>query len=214
MRLLLIRHGATINNMEARYTGQLNIPLSEQGMRQVELLGSRLKDAALDALVVSDLLRAQQTAEAVNRYHGLQLQSDPDLREISMGSWEGKTFAELQETVPEHLLRWQDSPTSVAPPGGETLTEFHHRLGRALRRWSDRYKEETVAWVTHGGAIGVLLCHVLSLDLSRRWQFRRDNTSITELDIGPDYVIVMRINDTAHLAGDHLSTSTEKAQVL
>jgi broad specificity phosphatase PhoE len=55
-------------------------------------------------------------------------------------------------------------------------------------------------WVTHGGVISALLCYALDLDLAKRWRFRRDNASITELDVGADYIIVMRVNDTAHLA--------------
>ena len=54
-------------------------------------------------------------------------------------------------------------------------------------------------WVTHGGVISALLCYALDLDLTKRWQFRRDNASITEFDVGADYIIVMRVNDTAHL---------------
>ena len=55
--------------------------------------------------------------------------------------------------------------------------------------------------MTHGGVLGVFLCHVLGMDIRRRWQFRRDNTAIFEFDIGADYCIVMRANDTAHLRG-------------
>ena len=49
--------------------------------------------------------------------------------------------------------------------------------------------------MTHGGVLGMLLCHVLGMDIQRRWQFRRDNTAIFEFDIGDDYCIVMRAND-------------------
>lgn len=214
MRLLLLRHGATQNNIDARYTGQLDIPLSEQGMLQARLLGDRLKDVRLDVIVTSDLLRAQQTAEQINRHHALPVYRDAELREIAMGAWEGKTYAELKESDAEYLKRWQDAPAEVAPPGGETLTVFHARLVHALGRYFERYPDETIAWVTHGGVIGVVLCHVLGLDLSHRWQFRRDNTAITELEIGPDYVIVQRMNDTAHLEHLSVKSGSERAQVL
>jgi broad specificity phosphatase PhoE len=69
-------------------------------------------------------------------------------------------------------------------------------------------------WVTHGGVISALLCYALDLDLKKRWQFRRDNASITELDVGFDYIIVMRVNDTAHLEALPDSELVEDRQAL
>ena len=134
---------------------------------------------------------------------------DPDLREISLGEWEGLTYAEVLERDPERAASWQADSRNVAPPGGETTYQFRDRLVRAYLRWRAAYPEASILWVTHGGAIGVILCYLLGMDLNRRWQFRRDNTAITELDIGTSsldrnatdshYAIVMRLNDTCHL---------------
>ncbi len=217
MRLLLIRHGATNNNLEGRYTGQSDIPLSRLGRLQAEAVAARVSsDAAspVDILVSSDLRRAKQTAHAIARRTGLDISEDADLREISMGRWEGLTYAEIEARYPEELARWQADPLHVAPPEGETLITFRERLVRALRRWRELAPDKTVVWVTHGGAIGILLCEVLGLDLSHRWQFRRDNATITELDVGSDYVILMRTNDGAHLSDIAESEGREVDQVL
>jgi len=71
----------------------------------------------------------------------------------------------------------------------------------ALKRWQSQYPEATVVWATHGGVIGITICHVLGIDLNNRWKFRCDTASITEIDLGRDYAILMRMNDTAHLNG-------------
>lgn len=209
MRLLIARHGATPNNAEARYTGQSDVALSALGERQAEALAQALADERLDGIVSSDLRRARATAEAVARYHDVSLVEDADLREIAMGEWEGQTFAEVMEHSPELMRRWQENAITVAPPGGETVAEFRNRLVRALDRWHAAYSEGTLLWVTHGGAVGVLLCHLLRMDLHQRWQFRRDNAAITEIEIGMRdgrhdqgpvrYAIVNRLNDTSHL---------------
>ncbi|MGO8949818.1 MAG: alpha-ribazole phosphatase [Ktedonobacterales bacterium] len=224
MRLLIVRHGATDHNVQARYTGQSDVSLSSLGELQAEALGRRLAAEKVDAIISSDLTRARSTAEVIVRYNHLPITQDPDLREISMGEWEGLTYAEVWERDPEYAARWQRDPLSIAAPGGETAYQLRDRVVRAFDRWRGIYPEANVLWVTHGGVIGVLLCQLLGMDLSRRWQFRRDNTAINELDVGTTegsdgenyYAIVMRLNDACHLAAtaDGESTVAEARQVL
>lgn len=227
MRLLIARHGATPNNAQARFTGQSDIALNPLGQQQAEALAQALAGERLDGIVCSDLRRARTTAEAVARYHDLPLQEDTDLREIGMGEWEGQSFAEVVAHSPELVRRWHEDAINVAPPGGETIPQFRDRLVRALDRWHTTYPEGTLLWVTHGGVVGVLLCHLLSMDLRLRWQFRRDNTSITELEIGVRegrygqepgrYAIVNRLNDTSHLRAleaEGVMELAEKSQVM
>lgn len=214
MRLLLARHGATPNNAQQRYTGQSDVPLSPLGERQAAALSERLAIERLDCIVASDLSRARATAEAIACHHSLPVQLDPDLREISMGEWEGSTYAELVDREPAALKRWQSDPTSYAPPGGETVAQVRDRLVPALARWQRMHPTGVVVWVTHGGVIGVLLCHLLGLDLNRRWQFRRDNAALTELDLGDDYAILMSLNEHDHLRDLRDGEGVEERQVL
>ncbi len=211
MRLLIVRHGATDHNAQARYTGQSDVVLSSLGELQAEALGRRLAAEKLDAVISSDLSRACSTAEAIVRHNQLPITFDPDLREISMGDWEGLTYSQVWERDPVRAAQWREDSQNVAPSGGETVAAFRDRLMRAFDRWREQYPDASILWVTHGGVIGVLLCQLLGMDLSRRWQFRRDNAAIHELEVGAAtgehtsrenfYAIVMRLNDTEHLAG-------------
>lgn len=214
MRLLIVRHGATANNLQARYTGQADVPLSLLGERQAGALAERLKGERFDVVVTSDLRRARSTAEAVARHLDAPLLEDSALREIAMGAWEGLTHAEALERFPQECTAWEADPLRNAPPGGETLSDFAARIERALKGCYERYPEGRVLWVTHGGLIGVLLCQLLGMSLNRRWQFRRDNAALNQLEIGPDWAVVTTLNDTEHLRGLEDMGEHERAQVL
>jgi alpha-ribazole phosphatase len=199
MRLLLVRHGVTLNNQQARYTGQSDVAISPQGKQQASLLAERLAKEPLDVIVTSDLKRASTTAQIIAEHHEISVYEDAALRELAMGIWEGSTFAEVMARDEELVSRWRNDPISYAPPGGETVAQLHDRIVDALQRWQSRYPEATVLWVTHAGVVGTLICHLLGIDLKNRRKFRCDTTSITEFDVGRDYAILMRMNDTAHL---------------
>lgn len=199
MRLLVVRHGETAFNAEGRFSGQLDIPLSPLGAQQAEALGQRLALERLDVIVASDLQRARATAQAIARHHGLPVEEDVDLREIAFGAWEGETYDEVVARNPAMVQCWEADPTITAPPGGETVTQLHARVVRALDRWYGRSPQSTVLWVVHGGVIEVLLCHVLEVELHRRWEFRHDNAALTEIDVGATGAVVVRLNETYHL---------------
>ena len=206
MRLILVRHGETIYNAQRRFTGQSDVPLNPSGIRQAASLGECLASERLDVIVTSDLERTRVTAEAIARYHGLPIREDIDLREMALGEWEGYTYDEVLAKDANLAAQWRVDPATYAPPGGETVAQLRDRCARALNRWQTQYPEASVLWVTHGGLIGVLLCHVLDIDLKRRWQFRHDNASISELRLRGDRLIIVRLNETAHIRALHLET--------
>ena len=216
MRLLLVRHGVTYYNTEARYTGQADIPLSPLGELQAQAVAQRLASEHIDAIVASDLQRARVTAQAIACHHDLPVQEDSDLRETALGQWEGSTYADIRAQNPELVKRWRIDPT-CAPAGGETMMQVRDRAARALERWQARYPQGTVLWSTHGGFIGVLLCHLLDIDLNRRRQFRFGNTSITDIDLSRSYPVLLCLNETTHIRGlavdDELDTNSTSTPV-
>lgn len=199
MRLILIRHGETAYNAQRRFTGQADVPLSWLGIQQAAALGEWLADEYVDVIVTSDLVRTRATAQAIARHHELSVQEDRDLRELAMGEWEGYTYAEVRARDAEREAQWRVDPTTCAPPGGETVAELRDRIVRALERWQMRHPDASVVWVTHGGFIGVLLCHILDIDLNRRWQFHHENASISEIRLRDFGASIVRLNETAHL---------------
>jgi alpha-ribazole phosphatase len=199
MRLIVVRHGETMYNAQRRFTGQSDVPLNPLGIRQVAALADCLETEHLDVIVTSDLERTRITAQAIASYHGLPVREDIDLRELAFGEWEGYTYDEVLSKDAKLATQWRADPITFAPPGGETVAQLRNRCARALSHWQMQYPDASVLWVTHGAFIGVLLCHILDIDLKRRWQFRHDNASISELHIRGHSVTIVRLNETAHI---------------
>ncbi len=215
MRLLVARHGATQHNLEGRFTGQIDAPLSDLGIRQAEALSDRLATMRFDAIVSSDLIRARVTAERIACRHGATVYFDPDLREIHMGEWEGQSFAAVRMATPELIQRIECDPTGeTAPPAGETWAHFTQRIDNARVRWADLFPEGNVLWVAHGGVMSALLLRALRLNFAQRSQFARGNTSLLEIDYQPRGPVILRMNDTAHLDGMVHETEGERFQAL
>ena len=95
--ILIARHGQSDWNHEKRWQGHADRPLTERGREQAQALADRLAHIELDAVYSSDLKRARDTAAAVAKSQGLELQQLPDLREVDVGSWSGLTRAEAEE---------------------------------------------------------------------------------------------------------------------
>lgn len=148
--ILLLRHGATRGNLEHRYIGRTDEPLSPQG-RQA-LMGRQMPPA--DRLLVSPLLRCRQTAALL--YPALTQEIVPGLRECDFGDFENKNWEEL-DGDPRYQA-WIDSGGSLGFPGGESLAEFQQRCLEAFWNSVDHGDPgETLAFVVHGGTIMAIL---------------------------------------------------------
>jgi probable phosphoglycerate mutase len=199
MRLILVRHGASPNNAEGRFTGHTDVPLSQLGRRQAVAVAGALAAEPLAVIVSSDLARARETGDIIAARTGAPLELDANLREIGMGAWEGLTYAEIQRGYPGEWARWQDKGAFFAPPGGEEPHAMLARVSGTLKRSLGRHPDECVLWVTHGGVIGALICQVMGFGLEHRDQLRRDNAAITELLLDGPRATLIRLNESAHL---------------
>jgi len=200
LRLLLVRHAETEHNAQARCQGQSDPPLSAEGRRQAGRLAARLAKHEIHAIYTSDLCRASETAAAIAAVHGLPTRTDPRLREMAFGEWEGLTWAEIGERYPQVWAAWQADPLTVSPPGGETLAQVAARLQSVFDAIVEHHADQCVALVSHGGPLRVLLCQALGLPPQMHWRFQVDPASISELGVCEGEAFVIRLNDTAHLA--------------
>jgi probable phosphoglycerate mutase len=97
---------------------------------------------------------------------------------------------------------WESDPHAVTFPGGETLAEMHHRVGRTLQTVMARHAGGTVVVCCHGGVVNVVLRLALRTPITGGFELFTANASMTELLlVRPGRWRLLRYNDTAHLAG-------------
>ena len=116
----LVRHAEAEGNLYRRVHGWYNSLITDNGYRQIAALRGRFADIHIDAVYSSDLFRTMITAKAVYLSHGLELHTDPGLREISLGAWEDKPWGELERCDAMNLIRFNHSSPDFRVEGGET----------------------------------------------------------------------------------------------
>ena len=151
MTLLLIRHGETEWNLEGRYQGHFDSPLTDRGVAQAEAFGRTLRNLPAFAsaeVVASPLERARRTAEIICRRRPISsFRTDDRLREISLGSWDGLTRLELKASHPgifdgDGRYEWY-----FRSPNGESYEAVVARITEWL---SETNEGRAMVIVTHG----------------------------------------------------------------
>lgn len=196
--LLLARHGQSVSNAVRRFQGAQDVPLSELGRRQAAALSRGLRRRSLARVYASPLERARTTAEIVASEQGVALTVVDDLRELSLGDWEGRTVEEIRALPGDPYACWVRDPVAACPPGGEPLERVQERVVRAIADIAAAHPNgEDVLVVCHGGVISAYLAHCLGLSLSSIWRVSVANCSLSA--VTPPRVL--SVNDVGHLAG-------------
>jgi broad specificity phosphatase PhoE len=211
-RLILIRHAETEANVAQQvWQGSSDTPVTMRGERQIAATAAHLttlhRRSAVDVCYGSPLPRARRTADAISRVISLPMQVDHALREFDLGDWEGRTFADLEET--ENLSsRWETDP-HFAPPGGESPYLFQRRVVTTFERLAAIHPNQTLLVVTHGAVIRNLLAVWIGNGPGdwRRWQ--ACNCSITMLARRGQLWCPVVLNDTSHLPPEAVMTKAE-----
>lgn len=198
--LYLIRHGETKGSEERRYKGTIDVPLSENGKRQImnsaEFIERTLNSAGarMNAVYSSNLVRASKSAEIIAEHLGLSPKLDADLRERDFGLWEGMSFEEIDEQFPDDFRAWAKNPLRFSPMGGESTLEVKERVMGALKRILDRHAGETVAVVGHGGVNRVALCHFMGMPLENIFRIEQEFACVNIVEFYDGYPVVKLLN--------------------
>jgi broad specificity phosphatase PhoE/ribonuclease HI len=204
--LLLLRHGETALSVDKRFSGRGDTPLTERGLAQAEAAARRLASSYdVGAVVSSPLRRARQTAEAVARAVGADVEVVDGFAETDFGRWEGLTFADVRSRWPDEMAAWLASP-DVAPTGGESFTETFARVQAARDKVVAGHAGKVVVVVSHVTPIKTVLRDALEAPPRALYRMHLDPASLSITDWWSDGPAVVRaLNDTSHL-GDDLVT--------
>ena len=160
----LARHGESDWNVERRWQGHADRPLTDHGREQAQALAARLAGVELDAIYASDLRRAWETAEAVAAPRGLEVVRRPELREVDVGSWSGFTRDECADRFPDAFLRWQEGGSGW--DDGESYEDMGVRIVTAVQRLAAEHPGGSILVVSHGGPIRAVHAHALGVDIA------------------------------------------------
>jgi probable phosphoglycerate mutase len=157
--IFLVRHGETEWNRIRRYQGWSDSPLTDAGRAQAQAIGRRLStlpEIRSAELVASPLGRARHTAEIIRQCLGRSepLRFDDRLRELSFGSWDGFTRAEIAALMPGAFDEERRDEWYFATPDGETYEVFAGRVGAWLAEIQSGGQSLIV--VTHGVVTRIL----------------------------------------------------------
>lgn len=201
-RVLLARHAETTANVERRFQGHQDSPLSERGREQARRLAARLAGEPLAAVYSSDLGRTVRTAEEVARPHGLPVRQHAGLREIDTGIWTGLGRDQVRAR-PEWAAMmdlYRERPWEHRMPSGETVGEVQARALAALREIGLAHRGESVAVVSHHVVVETLIAHALGHRLEDLWlPLRGGNCFLSVLEVDGEVCRAVSVFDGSHV---------------
>jgi probable phosphoglycerate mutase len=189
-RLVLLRHGRTSWNEVGRAQGHADVEIDDLGHAQAAAVAPYLAALGPAALWTSDLARARQTCEYVERATGLAAKPDSRFREYDVGQREGLTMAQFAETFPDAYAAWRGSADDIVRvPGAESAADVAARIVPALRESLESLAPgDTGVVVTHGACLKIGLTGLLGWPSSQAADLRGvDNCGwVTVAQAAPD----------------------------
>ncbi len=187
MNLRLIRHAESTANVEDRWQGRVDFPLSVNGRLQADLLRSRLEreEYVPSRIYTSPLSRASETARVISSNWDRSLESWDDLTEIDVGIFSGLRVAEVGERFPEVARNFALTRDFDLVSGAETYRDRNARAQRVVNRLMGEHDNaDRVLVITHGGIMIDILAQLLGTD--RLWFLKIRNTAMFEFSVDVD----------------------------
>ncbi len=200
-KFLIIRHGQSTANLEERYAGWYDAPLTELGRKQAAITTDYiLKNYHVDAVYSSDLIRAVETVKEIAARANVPLVKEKALREIDGGEWERKQVEEIARKYPEQAYLWKTDIGKARPTGGESFAELQVRIDSAFRKIAAENDGKTVVVASHGGAIRTMQCLFENVPIEDMRKVPwTPNASVSEVNYENGKYTPVRLGYTGHL---------------
>jgi len=169
--LLMIRHLET--DLKGTFCGHSDPPLNGEGGMGLPALLDKLSDFNVTKIFSSDLLRCRQTADAIAKRFGAEIEVRRKLREMYFGEWEGLTWDRVQRDYPEDAERWLEAYPQSTAPGGELFSDFESRVLQEMEYLRQQSATSQIAVVTHAGVMQIALTQLFDFSPQQAWQITR-----------------------------------------
>lgn len=162
-RVYLMRHGEVLNGNERRYNGHIDIDITQNGVEQMRRLADMLAGKNISAIYSSDLIRSIKGAEIIANSIGIPFTPLRELRERSVGAWEGLTAEEIKDRFPDEYIAWRADLLNYRPQGGECVGDVVDRVLPVFKRLLTSHPDQEIAMLLHGGVNRVILADALGM---------------------------------------------------
>ena len=159
MRLILIRHGQSIGNTKHGFISGRNDPegLTEKGKMQVIRTAWELRKEKIDAIYLSPVVRARQTAQIIKIYFDALLYTEPHFNELHHGIFEGHYWWEVIDQVPPSWRAKREDFETAYPGGGESMKALVNRVWQGVKKILENQKDaDTAVIISHQAVISAI----------------------------------------------------------
>lgn len=154
-KLILVRHGQSESNVERRFAGQTDSPLTDLGKEQAELTAKYIKGKfKIDAVYASDLQRAYYTGQSIAQFSNVPIIKSQGMREIFVDEWENVVDSVLIKR--DDYKVWLTDIANATPENGETVRDFAKRIMDTLNQIAQENPNKTIVVATHATPVRVL----------------------------------------------------------
>ena len=197
--IFLVRHGETVWNTRKLIQGQLDSPLTDNGIHQSNLLSKRMKKINPDIIYTSDLKRAIDTANIINQHIDKDIVEISGIRERHWGVFQGASWPKIKSFFPNQYKYYRNDSRNYVIPNGESYKQVTKRTIESLVDIIENHKNQKIVIVTHGGVISPLIRDLLNIPYEMYRKFVISNTSITKLIYNDFGFSIVSLGDIAHL---------------
>jgi alpha-ribazole phosphatase/probable phosphoglycerate mutase len=188
-----MRHGEVANDGQKRYNGHIDIDITEKGLDQMRRLAGLLEGKNISAVYSSDLIRSTRGAAIISDRLGISYTPLPELRERSVGAWEGLTAEEINARFPAQYAAWREDLLNYRPPGGECLVDVSARILPVFKRLVASHREQEIAMLLHGGVNRVILADALGMELMHIFRIEQAFGALNIIDFYDDGMAVIKL---------------------
>ncbi|AMC93384.1 hypothetical protein AOC36_05145 [Erysipelothrix larvae] len=182
MKLYIARHGHTYWNEEKRIQGSSDTDLSPKGILQAHALADQLNQmhVAFSYIYTSPQKRAKDTATIVSQVCGIGMVEMPNLQEIALGTWEGKTWIQVENDDPDSFRTWSHNRRYSNIHQGESYQQVLQRVLSGLRQIISNHQDDVLI-VTHSGVVMALLSLLNKTPFEMMVQYHLNNAAFITL---------------------------------
>ena len=191
--IYLMRHGEIRKQGEQDLVGQIDLPLSDTGLRQAYSWSVELQLKQFERIYCSDLQRTRRMAEIVAGDRNQPVEKVPQLREINLGAWDGISIRDLKARFPGEWDRRGEDVAGYRPPGGESFADMQARVVPAFLEIAGEAQSDVLV-VAHAGVIRVIICHILDVPLSNLFRIGQDYAGLNKIKRQGDSFLLVAMN--------------------